>query len=86
MDFFHLLKKEKKIKKIKMHWRLGWSDLFFGRNFRTWNKKKALETSTKASIGNKWPLYIDIAIFKLNVIACHLKKESMIPKLFYFPL
>jgi len=58
-----------------MHWRLGWSDLFFGRNFRTWNKKKALETSTKASIGKKWPLYIDIAIFILNVIAFHKKKK-----------
>jgi hypothetical protein len=56
-----------------MHWTLGWSDLFYGRNFRTWDKKKALETNTKASIGKKWPLYIDIAIFKLNVIACQKK-------------
>jgi hypothetical protein len=49
MDFFHLLKKEKKNTKIKMHWRLGWSDLFSGRNFRTWDKKKALETSKMVS-------------------------------------
>jgi hypothetical protein len=73
IDFFHLKKKEKENTKIKMHGRLGWSDLFFGRNFRTWDKKKALETSTQASIGKKWPLYINIFIFKLNVIACHKK-------------
>jgi hypothetical protein len=46
-------KKERKNTKIKMHWRLGWSDFFFGRNFRTSDKKKALETSTQAFIGKK---------------------------------
>jgi hypothetical protein len=71
MDFFDLIKKEKINTKIKMHWRLGRSDL--GEISEPGTKKKALETSANASIGKKWPLYIDIAIFKLNVIACNKK-------------
>jgi len=52
--FFPFVKKKKKKKRLKCIGGLGGVICFFGRNFRTWDKKKALDTSTKASFGKNW--------------------------------